>query len=211
MKVLGVVVAVVVAFVVGVFVPTGLGDPSRIPSGGGANAVAGATGSTSPEPVTIPTADPTAGTAPPADPSAAPDPTALITPPPAPPSAIPGEPSLITGGCILRFDDDKGRPRIHENPTHKCIGARGVSVDDRGRVVLDLTTAKPIVTIQTSPDETLVGREVSAGGSGGIGSITLTLHSLRLGRNLDLTTDADREIVQGEFSNLWVSWIQSDE
>jgi hypothetical protein len=94
---------------------------------------------------------------------------------------------------------------IHANATHACTGATSVTVTDNGSLRIDQTGGGgQIVSVTVAVDETLAGRGVSCGASGGVG-ITLV-------RCFDSTSGelipADSSRLVGALSNLWLTWVR---
>ena len=125
--------------------------------------------------------------------------------------AVPGS-EIAVSGCVIRFSDPDGSPSIHANAAHMCAGVESVRVDpDTGWVEVAQTmtgaTQNPVLFAQVQTDETLAGRGIIAGATGGTDRTRFVLHDTALGRTLDLRVQADRDRVQGRNSNLWVGWF----
>lgn len=115
--------------------------------------------------------------------------------------------NTLISGCVIRFDTDKGTPRIHANYSHTCAGVEKVSIEN-GNVRIDQTrTGAPIVSAIVTADETLVARGIQAGASGGGPVTVVKLYDAKLGRLLNLNSQSDRNRVKGSGSNLWLLWV----
>ena len=110
--------------------------------------------------------------------------------------------TVASGGCI-RFGTDG--IYLHENTGHDSVGIRSVSIDDQGRVVVKHSAPGSIVTMSANADETLAGRGVTLGCSGGNGETIITV--ARLGKVLDLGNSDDYKLVSGAYSNAWLFWL----
>lgn len=112
----------------------------------------------------------------------------------------------VLAGCVIRFDERSADgltvPRVHVNEGHACVGVDAVRVDAaNGDLLIDNVVPSPIVSVLVSPDETLVGRGIDCGGSGGGGLTRIACHDDGGRVRLD---SAD---VYGPASNLWVFWM----
>lgn len=125
--------------------------------------------------------------------------------------AVPGS-DVVVSGCVIRFSNADGTPSIHANAAHMCAGVESVRIDPAtGWVEVTQTmtgaTQNPVLFAQVQTDETLAGRGIIAGATGGTDRTRFVLHDTTLGRTLDLRVQADRDRVQGRNSNLWIGWI----
>jgi hypothetical protein len=111
------------------------------------------------------------------------------------------EPGTVAGGGTFTT----GGPYIHANSGHIAVGMTGVSVDSSGRIVVatDTLGVGTVGSATVDEDETLSALGVQAGISGGNG--TLRIQLAQGGTELDLTQQADWNIVAGPDSNLWVT------
>ena len=112
-------------------------------------------------------------------------------------------PSAEVTGCVIRFTPTG--PVIHVNATHACTGATSVTVNDEGSLRIDQTNGGGrIAAVTVAVDETLAGRGVSCGASGGVGTTLV--------RCFDSTTGelirADSPRLVGVLSNLWLTWVR---
>ncbi|MGH3734812.1 MAG: hypothetical protein ACRDT6_04195 [Micromonosporaceae bacterium] len=122
--------------------------------------------------------------------------------------ADPANPISIRG-CVIRFDtlSSTGKsvvPRIHANSTHMCVGVTSVKADWAGNGDLIVTnTGGPgvVVSLAVSPDETLVRKGISCGGSGGTYTTTVICYD-RAGNHVP----AYSLKMYGSTSNLWLNW-----
>lgn len=110
-----------------------------------------------------------------------------------------------SGGC-LRFDSRWGYPRVHVNSTHASVGIRSVSIDKEGNLEVIHDSPGPIVTMWADSDETMIGRQITAGCSGGGGRTKIKLYDNRDQRYLDLNVGRDWLRLHDRWSNLWVGW-----
>lgn len=107
-------------------------------------------------------------------------------------------------GCAIRFTTSG--PRIHENSAHDCNGASAVSVNSAGELVIKQTVGgRPVVSMTVDEDETLSTRGITAGGSGGTGTTRVRFFDTRSGH----VVRADSPALQGEFANIWVTWVHA--
>lgn len=124
--------------------------------------------------------------------------------------AISGRDVLISG-CVVRFSDPDGWPSIHANGAHVCAGVSSVTVNEHGRLqvvqTLDDPGRTPILFAFVQTDETLAGRGIVGGASGGTGDTQYVLFDTVRDRQLDLRRAEDRMRVQGPFSNVWLGWV----
>lgn len=124
--------------------------------------------------------------------------------------AVDGDDTLVSG-CVIRFSDPDGYPSIHSNAAHISAGCKSVGINPNGRLVVNQTitdpAANPIVFAFAQADETLAGRGITIGASGGTADTEYVLFDAHLGRQLDLTKRSDRMRVQGKFSNAWLGWV----
>lgn len=107
-------------------------------------------------------------------------------------------------GCAIRFTV-KG-PHLHENSAHECNGASAVSVNAAGELVIKQTVGgPPVVSMTIDEDETLATRGIVAGGSGGTGTTRVRFFNTRSGQSVR----ADSPTLQGDFANIWVTWVHA--
>lgn len=122
---------------------------------------------------------------------------------------------VVVSGCVIRFSNADGTPSIHANGAHQCAGVKSVDISPYGEVrvwqTVDTPGTHPILFAQCQADETLGGeRGIICGASGGTDNTRFRLYDTRLGRNLDLNKQADRDRVQHKNANLWVGWFHVD-
>ena len=110
-------------------------------------------------------------------------------------------------GCCVRFDSRWGYPTVYANSQHIAVGVKGVKISDAGHLEIS-HEGGPIVTMFASPDETMVGKGIQVGLSGGGGKTTAKFYDATLDRYLDLSKGADWLRLYGEWSNLWLGWLQ---
>lgn len=118
------------------------------------------------------------------------------------------------GGCVIRLEPgtvagggafSSGGPRIHADANHISIGATGVSVNSLGQLVITTDGGiAPICDVNVTADEYLVGIGVAGGPSWG--PTTTTIVVSQNGSVLDLTDQADWNIVAASTANFWVGW-----
>ena len=125
--------------------------------------------------------------------------------------AVSGSDVLISG-CVVRFSDPEGWPSIHANGAHVCAGVESVRVNPgngRLQVMQTLTdaAATPVLFAVIQTDETLSGRGIIGGASGGTLDTEYVLFDTTLDRALDLRQTEDRMRVQGETANVWLGWV----
>lgn len=111
---------------------------------------------------------------------------------------------VMSGGCI-RFDTSA--PRFHINEVHKTHGIHvdSLALDSAGNVTFELIEGLPVISTYVTADETLVGRGISGGISGGVGLCVIKLHLEGRPGTLDLNNPAHYEKVFGSTANLWVA------
>lgn len=119
----------------------------------------------------------------------------------------------VISGCVIRFSDPDGKPTIHANGAHQCAGVKSVSITPAGRMRVTQTitdpSRHPIIFAFVQTDETLSGRGIIGGASGGTGDTEFVFHDTTLGRQLDLTKRSDRMRMQGKNSNAWIGWVHA--
>lgn len=110
------------------------------------------------------------------------------------------EPGTVAGGGAFLT----GGPKIHANSAHIASGLVSVLVDANGRLVINTDSSGYgwMGAIVAEEDETLSARDVVAGPSGGNGLIRCKF--TQNGTYLDLTQQADWNVVAGVESNLWI-------
>lgn len=109
-------------------------------------------------------------------------------------------------GCCIRFDSRWGYPTVHANSQHISVGVKSVSISDSGNLEIK-HDGGPIVTMIASPDETLVEKNIQVGLSGGGGTTVAKFYDGNLGRLLDLSNGSDWLRLYGQWSNLWLAWL----
>lgn len=109
----------------------------------------------------------------------------------------------VVTGCVIRFEATG--PKIYANSTHLCTGARSVSVDGDGDLVITSAPHGPIISMTAEEDETLSRRGILAGPSGGVGRTVVRFYSTKTGA----AVRADSPVLQGSYSNLWMTWINA--
>lgn len=113
------------------------------------------------------------------------------------------EPSTEVTGCVIRFTPSG--PAIHVNSTHACTGATSVSVDDDGALRIDQADGPGrIASVTVAVDETLAGRGISCGASGGVGITIVRCFDAATGEYVR----ADSPRLVGSRSNLWLTWVR---
>ena len=106
-------------------------------------------------------------------------------------------------GCVIRFTP--GGPVIHVNATHACTGAESVTVDPDGALRIDQSGhGGRIASVTVAVDETLAGRGVSCGASGGVGITVVRCFNAATGTLIR----ADSPQLVGPTSNLWLTWVR---
>lgn len=127
--------------------------------------------------------------------------------------ALPGE-YVKVSGCVIRFSDPDGSPSIHANGAHHCAGVESVEITPQGRLRVIQTVTdpaeNPVLFAQAQTDETLGGRGITCGASGGTDDTEYVCFDSRINRALDLSNPSDLKRMQGKYSNLWVGWFHAD-
>lgn len=123
---------------------------------------------------------------------------------------IPGS-QILVSGCVVRFSDPEGWPEIHANASHIAAGVESVGVDESSgwlEVIQSEMDAPstPIIWAAANVDETLAQRGIILGPSGGTNRTRFAVHDTHLRRTLDLREESHRMRLQGENSNVWLSW-----
>ena len=112
-------------------------------------------------------------------------------------------PAATVTGCVIRFTPTG--PVIHANATHACTGATSVTVTENGSLRIDqVGGGGQIVSVTVAVDETLAGRGVSCGGSGGVGTTVVRCFDSTTGELIP----ADSPRLVGALSNLWLTWVR---
>lgn len=119
-------------------------------------------------------------------------------------------------GCVVRFDtlSDTGAtvvPRVHQNSAHINVGCPQIQVDwsdDGVGKVGDLIVKVPggesnVVTMLVDEDETLSGRQIQCGMSGG-GTET----RVRCFKNGQFIPIYAKNHFYSSTSNLWLFWVR---
>lgn len=109
----------------------------------------------------------------------------------------------VVTGCAIRFTSSG--PAIHANATHICTGAKSVSVEADGDLLIKSTPRGPVVSITAEEDETLARRGFIAGPSGGVGTTVVRFTSTKTG----VAVRADSPLLRGTYSNLWMTWVNA--
>jgi hypothetical protein len=124
------------------------------------------------------------------------------------PALAAGE-AFISGGCIRLTADG---PKWHENEGHNTVGFN-TSVDPviepDGDLTVQLLESRPVVSLQVVPDETLAVKGVFIGGSGGVGHVTIRMRKTGISGQLDLSNPSHYNQVRGDYSNIWLTVIQT--
>lgn len=119
-------------------------------------------------------------------------------------STIPATETI--GGCIRFYN---GGPEWHINDAHATVGFNTSTppvVEDDGDLTISiLSPTKPVVALLAVPDETLTTKGITAGGSGGVGHVTIRFFDHHLGRQLNLADSDDYKRIRGQHSNLWIA------
>lgn len=126
--------------------------------------------------------------------------------------AVPGD-DVKVSGCVIRFSDPTGAPSIHANGAHRCAGVESVEITPQGRLRVIQTVTdpaeNPVLFAQVQTDETLGGRGITCGASGGTDDTEYVCHDSRINRALDLSDEGDLKRMQGRFSNIWLGWFHA--
>lgn len=121
--------------------------------------------------------------------------------------------NTVVSGCVIRFSNADGTPSIHGNSSHRCAGVKSVSINSDGWMEVKQTISgaaeNPILFAFIQTDETLSGRGIIGGASGGTGKTRFRFYDTKLNRPLDLNVKSDRMRLQGKNSNAWVGWVHT--
>lgn len=143
----------------------------------------------------------------------APAPTAAVKAPTgiAQSAVIDGAP-VIKGGCIRLYADG---PKWHVDEDHHTLGIDPTIdpvIDSSGFLTFWTESKAPVVAITPTPDETLVARGISVGGSNGSHLVRLRFYKDGVngadGSPLDLNNPVHYSRVSGDYSNVWVTIVQ---
>lgn len=118
--------------------------------------------------------------------------------------AVSGPRVVVRGGCI-RFDPEG--PKLHTNPMHVTVGIipSSLVIDGSGHLNFNLDVSLPVVSAKADPDETLVGRGISAGISGGVGLCVVRFKLEGRDGYLNLNNADHYAKLEGSTSNLWIT------
>lgn len=117
--------------------------------------------------------------------------------------------------CVIRFEPgivngdgtfETGGPYIHANETHVSVGVVDVHVTSAGQLEVINDGGAPIGSIVCTPDESLVGRGIDLGPSGGAPGTRFTARQEGVGI-LNLTQQSDWDAIAGETCNVWLAWL----
>lgn len=117
------------------------------------------------------------------------------------PWSIPADDVRVVA-CHVSWNAWTRKPSLARSTQNPCPGVSGAHVDRKGRLVVDHAYG-PVIAIEVTPNETTIGRGITAGASGGGTRTDLTLHDARVGRALDLTSAADARRL-GSGAGFWV-------
>lgn len=117
------------------------------------------------------------------------------------PWSIPPE-NVEVIACHVSWNSWSRKPSLARSTQNPCAGVARVFVNGKGRIVVDHDFG-PVIAIEITPNETTVGRGVSAGGSGGGTTTEMTVHDARIGRALHLTRTADARRL-GSGTGFWI-------
>jgi hypothetical protein len=113
------------------------------------------------------------------------------------------------GGCIRFYN---AGPEWHINTAHSTVGFKTSEqpvIEPDGDLTVTINgPTKPVVALMAVPDETLTTKGITAGGSGGVGHVTIRFFHHGLGRQLNLADPADYKLIRGEYSNLWLAVVR---
>lgn len=128
-------------------------------------------------------------------------------------SAIPGN-KILVSGCVVRFSNADGSPTFHANGAHLAAGVESVRVNpSNGRLQVIQTVrgaaANPVIFAFAQADETLAGRGIMIGASGGTDDTEYVFYDTKLGHALDLRKQSHRMRLQGKNSNCWLGWVHA--
>lgn len=115
----------------------------------------------------------------------------------------------VTGGCVIRILA-RG-PKVHANPSHRCVGVKSVRLSASGKILLTHSSEQrgAVINVQGDTDETLTTRGIAAGTSVSASQMYFSLYDSRINRRLNLRKAADLRRARGTTSNLWLSWTKS--
>lgn len=116
----------------------------------------------------------------------------------------------IFGGCIRLYSTG---PVWHVDADHHTVGIDPTvapTIDASGFLTFYTLVKHPIIACSIQPDETLTARGISAGLSNGTHLIRLRFYKDGVGP-LDLNNPAHWDLVEGAYSNLWVTLFHNVE
>lgn len=117
------------------------------------------------------------------------------------PWSIPAEDVGVVA-CHVSWNSWTRQPSLARSTQNPCRGVHRVSVDAKGRIVLR-HTFDPVIGIEVTPNETAIGRGLTAGASGGGSKTDLTVHDARVGRTLHLASGSEASRM-GSGAGFWV-------
>lgn len=106
--------------------------------------------------------------------------------------------NTVTYGCVIRFYTSG--PVIHRNASHPCQLVTSIGVTSTGWLQLRGVPNLPVESVQTTPDEELVRRDVEFGPSGGSGKI-----NIRIVKGGTQTLSPNNDYLACTTCNVWVS------
>lgn len=132
----------------------------------------------------------------------------LNQPQPPPVSTVVADGPHTLGGCIRLYATG---PEWHVDNDHWIEGidpSVDPVIDSSGFLTFHTIEKNAIVAIQPSPDETLVARGISVGGSNGSYLVRLRFYKAGVGP-LDLTKKEHLAYITGKVTNIWVTLTQN--
>lgn len=128
-------------------------------------------------------------------------------PQPPPVTTVLADGPQTLGGCIRFYDTG---PEWHVDADHWISGIDpnvDPVIDSSGYLTFRTIEKNAIIAIQPSPDETLVARGISMGGSNGSQLVRLRFYKAGVGP-LNLNIEEHYDYIEGNFSNGWVTITQ---
>lgn len=123
------------------------------------------------------------------------------------PWSIPADDVQVVA-CQISWNSYTRQPSRSRSTQNPCNGVWRVSLDWKGRILVE-HTSNAVIGVEVTSNEATVGRRITAGASGGGSTTTLTVHDARLGRAPNLTIAADARRM-GSGAGFWLRLTHDD-